>query len=323
MNAEQFREIINEIQEAPSADCWNAIQQQLAATVAGGSAAVSASKAAAQTAGKAASIAGKSALSVAKVAAISGATIAVATVAVVAVVNLTTPQNTAVPAAPVATPAIVLTADTMSIMDTAENPVIAPETANSQTISYGNAIANSNNTPSSTSTIASSNNAVPMATTTPSTDAMPVTTVPAAPAPLAAVASSASSAKENAAITKPADNKPTIKQTFTAPEQDPVASWYHQEDNPDYRPPVRIEIPNTITPNGDGYNDFFIITGLDQCKEYQLIIFNQARKEIFRTKNYQNNWNASHHDGNTFYYTLIYKVNNIQEKRTGIIYVLR
>jgi gliding motility-associated-like protein len=324
MNAEEFRDIINGMKEAPSADCWNAIQQQLAATGAGGSAAVSASKAAAQTAGKVASVAGKGAFSVAKVAAISGATIAVTTVAVVVAVNLTAPQDAAVPAAPAATPAIVLTTDTMSIMDAAENPVIAPETANPQTISYENAIANSNNSPSSTSTTASSNNAVPMATTIPSTDAVPVATVPAAPVPLTVAAPPASTAaKENTAITKPTDNKPAVKQTVTAPEQDPVASRYHQEDNPDYRPPVRIEIPNTITPNGDGYNDFFIITGLDQCEEYQLIIFNQARKEIFRTKNYQNNWDASHQEGSTFYYTLIYKVNNIQEKRTGTIYVLR
>jgi gliding motility-associated-like protein len=325
MNAEEFREIINGMKEAPSADCWNAIQQQLAATVAGGSAAVSASKVAAQTAGKVASVAGKGALSVAKVAAISGATIAVATVAVVVAINLTAPQDAAVPAAPTAVPAIVLTADTMSMTDTAKNSVIAPETANPQTISYGNAIVNSNNNPSSTSTTTSSNNAVPMATTVPSTDVMPVTTVPAAPAPLAAAAASPAStaAKENTAITKPADDKPAIKQTVTAPEQDPVASLYHQEDNPDYRPPVRIEIPNTITPNGDGYNDFFIIAGLEQCEEYQLIIFNRARKEIFRTKNYQNNWDASHQEGSTFYYTLIYKVNNIHEKRTGTIYVLR
>ncbi|MDR1112782.1 MAG: gliding motility-associated C-terminal domain-containing protein, partial [Bacteroidales bacterium] len=119
------------------------------------------------------------------------------------------------------------------------------------------------------------------------------------------------------------DSKPATKQIATNPENDPLASQYHQEENPDYRPPVRIEIPNTITPNGDGYNDFFTITGLEQCDDYQLIILNQAHKEIFRTQNYQNDWNASHQEGKTFYYILIYRINNIQEKRTGVIYVLK
>ena len=61
MNAEQLRNIINGAQETPSAHCWNAIQQQLAATAAASSVAVSASKATAQTVGKTASMAGKGA----------------------------------------------------------------------------------------------------------------------------------------------------------------------------------------------------------------------------------------------------------------------
>lgn len=304
MNAEQLRNIINGAQETPSAHCWNAIQQQLAATAVGASVAVSTSKATAQTVGKTASMAGKGAFSVAKVAVISSVTIAVATVAVITVINLSAPQEPTVPAASAPTLATALPTDTTTSANITDitipenrttNHIIPAEIGNPQAVSCVETITN-NTTPTVGTTTA------------------PITTAPisSSPTPVSPVVPAPST-----------PSTPTIKQTVTPPEKDPIANQYHQEDNPDYRPQVRIEIPNTITPNGDGYNDFFIITGLDQCDDYQLIIFNQARKEIFRTKNYLNDWNAANQDGSTFYYTLIYKINNIQEKRTGVIYVLR
>jgi gliding motility-associated-like protein len=44
-----------------------------------------------------------------------------------------------------------------------------------------------------------------------------------------------------------------------------------------------LYIPNTITPNGDGLNDEFIIFGFTDCEDYQLAIYNRWGEKIFET----------------------------------------
>lgn len=49
-----------------------------------------------------------------------------------------------------------------------------------------------------------------------------------------------------------------------------------------------LSIPNIITPNGDGKNEYFIIDNLpDNC---ELVIFDRSDKIIYKTSNYQNDW---------------------------------
>jgi len=52
------------------------------------------------------------------------------------------------------------------------------------------------------------------------------------------------------------------------------------------RPPLNV--PNIITPNGDGVNDVFEIQGL--YPNSRLAIFNRWGTEVFRSSNYANNW---------------------------------
>jgi len=300
MNVEQFRNIIAGAQETPSTHCWDAIQQQLVSSTA----AVAASQSAGQTIEKVTSTAWKGAASVAKIAAIATGFMAATSIVVIAILHLTSAKETSSLSPSVSEISLVSdtieTTNTTVYNDTTISPITGTKITHSQTNICNEANPNNTTLPSSPlkETTNIQNNIPENSASNPSTSN-----------------SSASSHSSNVIS--------VAKQTVTTLEEDPVAIQYHQEENPDYRPPVRIEIPNTITPNGDNYNDFFIITGLEQCDEYQLIIFNQARKEIFRTKNYQNNWDASYQTGNIFYYTLIYKVNNIQEKRSGTIYVLR
>ena len=53
-----------------------------------------------------------------------------------------------------------------------------------------------------------------------------------------------------------------------------------------------LTIPQAITPNGDGYNDVFIIDGIENYPNNELVIFNRWGSEVFRVKNYQNDWNG-------------------------------
>ncbi|QPH40491.1 DUF7507 domain-containing protein [Pedobacter endophyticus] len=65
-----------------------------------------------------------------------------------------------------------------------------------------------------------------------------------------------------------------------------------------------IRVPNLFTPNGDGINDMFEIRGLNQYAENELTIVNRQGYEIFRQKNYQNNWTGEGLNEGTYYYLL-------------------
>lgn len=67
-------------------------------------------------------------------------------------------------------------------------------------------------------------------------------------------------------------------------------------------------VPNIITPNGDGVNDYFIIAGLVPNSE--LIILNRWGNIIFQTTSYTNNWDGRSSNGSPVtegVYTYIYK----------------
>lgn len=65
-------------------------------------------------------------------------------------------------------------------------------------------------------------------------------------------------------------------------------------------------VPNLITPNGDGFNDFFVIEGKNNCS---ISIFNVWNEEIYNSSNYKNDWNGTNKGGKlldtgAYYYVL-------------------
>jgi gliding motility-associated-like protein/uncharacterized repeat protein (TIGR01451 family) len=65
-----------------------------------------------------------------------------------------------------------------------------------------------------------------------------------------------------------------------------------------------IFIPNTITPNGDGKNDKFIIPGLNRYPNSVLTIYNRWGNQVYHSSNYDNSWDGSGLSGGTYYYML-------------------
>lgn len=63
--------------------------------------------------------------------------------------------------------------------------------------------------------------------------------------------------------------------------------------------PIPFEIPNGISPNGDGFNDGLEIRGLEDYPVNKLIIFNRWGNIVFEENNYSNNdlWYGTNQDG--------------------------
>ncbi|MBB2149313.1 T9SS type B sorting domain-containing protein [Pedobacter gandavensis] len=64
-------------------------------------------------------------------------------------------------------------------------------------------------------------------------------------------------------------------------------------------------IPNVITPNGDGSNDTFKIKGLENYPGTQVTIFNRWGNEVYRSDNYNNDWDGSQLNEGTYYYLIL------------------
>jgi gliding motility-associated-like protein len=92
-----------------------------------------------------------------------------------------------------------------------------------------------------------------------------------------------------------------------------------------------IVIPKTVTANGDGENDVFKITGVEDCDfVIELQLFNRWGAEIYKSSNYQNDWNGDAHRSSvggsgkvptgTYYYIINIKDSGLAPF-TGPIYV--
>ncbi|WP_083702174.1 gliding motility-associated C-terminal domain-containing protein [Mangrovimonas sp. DI 80] len=92
-----------------------------------------------------------------------------------------------------------------------------------------------------------------------------------------------------------------------------------------------VEISKAITPNGDSYNEFFTVTGVEECGfTIELQVFNRWGAKIYENFNYQNDWNgassgssvggASKVPSGTYYYIINLK-NSGLKPFSGPIYV--
>lgn len=63
-------------------------------------------------------------------------------------------------------------------------------------------------------------------------------------------------------------------------------------------------VPNVFTPDGDGRNDTFMLTGLCTIGTWALDVYSRWGRRVFSATNYANDWTAPTLPGGTYYYHL-------------------
>jgi len=59
-----------------------------------------------------------------------------------------------------------------------------------------------------------------------------------------------------------------------------------------------ILVPEGFSPNNDGVNDYFEISGIDKHPDSELTVFNRAGQTVYFCKNYGNDWDGSYYEAN-------------------------
>lgn len=105
--------------------------------------------------------------------------------------------------------------------------------------------------------------------------------------------------------------------TSTPPE---TTTMEDMRTKSDYQ--IKIQIPNVLTPNGDGINDCFVIKNIENYSNNKLIIFNRNGNKIYEKDNYNNEYCPQKLLEGTYFYRL--KVNNKGFEKTfsGVITII-
>ena len=87
--------------------------------------------------------------------------------------------------------------------------------------------------------------------------------------------------------------------------------------------PFCLHIPNVVTPNNDGSNDFFVIQG-DSELSLNLQLFNRWGKIVYQNNHYQNNWSPTEiADGVYFYVIKATSHNGVVKEYKGSVSVVK
>ncbi|MGB4971360.1 MAG: gliding motility-associated C-terminal domain-containing protein, partial [Cyclobacteriaceae bacterium] len=78
-----------------------------------------------------------------------------------------------------------------------------------------------------------------------------------------------------------------------------------------------LMVPNIFTPNGDGVNEVFFIRNMPDATE--VMITNRWGKQVFSSKNYQNDWDGGDVSDGVYYY----RINAAGQSYSGWLEVLR
>lgn len=106
--------------------------------------------------------------------------------------------------------------------------------------------------------------------------------------------------------------------------RNPSAPFLSYSNPIDFEVPGReVEIPNVITPNGDGANDKFVITNLEYYPGARLFIFNRWGQQMYVSMDYKNDWDAEGMTAGNYFYQLFVYDQAVETEYKGTLKVIR
>ena len=112
-------------------------------------------------------------------------------------------------------------------------------------------------------------------------------------------------------------NEPVIPKT-AEPERTINSTNQHYES-----PKISIQIPNFISPNGDGINDCFAIKHIENYPDNMLIVKDRQGRLIFSQRNYNNEFCAENVQDGVYNYVLQVRIDNQTKAFYGNITIMR
>jgi len=65
-----------------------------------------------------------------------------------------------------------------------------------------------------------------------------------------------------------------------------------------------IRVPNIMTPNSDGFNDYMLFEGLEGYEGSKVQVYNRWGRLIYTSDDYKNNWDGENHPDGTYFFIL-------------------
>jgi len=65
-----------------------------------------------------------------------------------------------------------------------------------------------------------------------------------------------------------------------------------------------IRVPNIMTPNNDGFNDYMVFEGLEGYEGSTVQVYNRWGTLIYKSEDYKNNWDGENHSDGTYFFIL-------------------
>uniref|UniRef100_UPI000716A6E2 T9SS type B sorting domain-containing protein n=1 Tax=Algoriphagus resistens TaxID=1750590 RepID=UPI000716A6E2 len=131
-------------------------------------------------------------------------------------------------------------------------------------------------------------------------------------------------AVETMTIRVRASSEGTVSNTASAVSDDEELEPSDNTDTVTHEQLV-FEIPNVFTPNGDGINDTWVIRGLQEFfSQSELVVVNRWGVEVYRSTNYQNDWNGDNLNGGTYFYQFqLVDTQGVSHTMTGYVTIIK
>lgn len=128
----------------------------------------------------------------------------------------------------------------------------------------------------------------------------------------------------NASIANPVA-KPLVTTTYTLLVTDANGCQDSDEVTVFVNEDYLVQATNTLTPNGDGKNDFWYIINIETYPDVEVLIFDRWGTEVYTSKAYNNDWDGTYKDSKlpegTYYYVIRFEGSDRLYK--GAVNILR